>query len=113
MSEGEDYNEFNSWDTGGAAAMLALVPAVLYYVFGGHDKTGTMLMVAGAGAVGLFAFIVAHFSSSRVASRLMQLIGTGLCIIYWLCAIHLMMTWDRFASDTPATTPEQPQQLAP
>ena len=99
MSESEDYNEFNSWDTGGAACMLALVPAVLYYVFSGHDKVGAGLMVVGACVVGLFALIVAHFFSSRVMSRLMQLIGVSLCVIYWLCAIHLLVTWDRFSSD--------------
>ena len=109
MSDTEDYNEFNCWDSGGAAAMLALVPAVLYYVFGGHDKVGAALMALVACGVGLFAFLVARFSDSRLVSRLMQLIGTVLCVLYWIYAIHLWRTWDRFSTDD---APQQETQQA-
>ena len=48
----EDFNEFNSWDCGGAACMLAAVPAVFYFVFGGHDYVGAA-MLAGVAGLGL------------------------------------------------------------
>lgn len=106
MSDGEDYNEFNCWDSGGAAAMLALVPAVMYYVFSGHDQVGAVMMAGVAVVVGVFVLAVSRFTSSRMVSRVMQLVGTGLCIVYWVYAIHLLCTWDRFSLLTPE--PEQP-----
>lgn len=95
MSEDGDYNEFNSWDCGGAAAMLAAVPAVMYYVFSDHDKIGTVMLLGIAGGVGLVVFLIAHFTRSRVVGRLMQLVGIVLCVIYWGYAIHLWMTNNR------------------
>lgn len=108
MTEGEDYNEFNCWDSGGAAVMLAIVPVVMYFVFSGHDYKGTVCMGLGAGVVGLFVFLVARYVNSRMVSRLMQLAGTALCIIYWVYALHLLNTWDRFSAAAPEQETEQP-----
>ena len=102
MRQDEDYNEFNCWDSGGAAALLAVVPAVLYYVFGGHDKVGTAVMVLVAVGVGAFVCLLSRYTSSRVVSRVMQLVGTLLCIAYWVYAIHLLCHWDRFSTPEPA-----------
>lgn len=102
MSDGEDYNEFSCWDSGGAAVLLAVVPAVMYYVFGGHHWKGALMMVGVAGVVGVFVLAVARYTSSRAVSRVMQLVGTLLCILYWVYAVHLLCTWDRFAE------PEEP-----
>lgn len=107
MSGQEDYNEFNSWDSGGAAFMLALVPAVIYFVFTGHDYVGTAVLAAVAGLVALVVFLIARFTSSRVVSRIMQLVGIGLCIVYWIYAFHMWTTHSRFATDVEAPTAEQ------
>lgn len=90
-----DYNEFNSWDCGGAATMLAGVPAVLYFVFSEHDYVGTAVLLAVAAGIGLFVFLVAHLVNSRIVSRLLQLVGIVLCIIYWGYAIHMWSTSSR------------------
>lgn len=108
MRQDEDYNEFNCWDSGGAAALLAVVPAVLYYVFGGHDKVGTVMMVLVAVGVGAFVCLLSRYTSSRVVSRVMQLVGTLLCVAYWVYAIHSLYHWDRFSSAAPEQ--ETPQQ---
>ena len=71
----EDFNEFNSWDCGGAAAMLAVVPAVFYFVNSDHDLTGTAIMAGIAVGVGLFIFVVAHLTDSHLIGRLLHVIG--------------------------------------
>lgn len=95
MSADEDLNEFNSWDCGGAAIMLALVPAVLYYVFSDHEYMGTVTLGGIAVGVGVVVFLVAHFTRSRVVGRLMQLVGIALCVLYWCYAIHMWATHNR------------------
>ncbi len=101
----EDFNEFNSWDCGGAAAMLAVVPAVFYYVNSGHDYMGTAVMVAIAVGVGLFIFVVAHLTGSRMMSRILQLIGILLCIGYWVYAMHMWSNNSKFSPPDPASIP--------
>lgn len=100
MSADEDFNEFNSWDCGGAAFMLAVVPAVMYYVFSDHDYKGTATLIFIAGGVGLFVFIVAYFTRSRVVGRLLQLVGVVLCVLYWLYAFHLWANNNRVSLPT-------------
>lgn len=107
MSDGEDYNEFNCWDSGGAAFLLALVPAVLYYVFSEHDKIGTLFMAAGAAVIALFVTLLARYTSSRMVSRVMQLAGALLCILYWVYAIHALWHWERFSPGEPTQETSQ------
>ena len=95
MSADEDFNEFNSWDCGGAATMLAGVPAVLYYVFSDHDKLGSAMLVGIAVGVGLVVFLLAHFTNSRVVGRLVQIVGIALCVVYWGYAFHMWATHNR------------------
>lgn len=106
VSEQEDYNEFNSWDSGGAAAMLAFVPAVIYYVFNDHELKGTLILTAMAAGVGIVVALVAHFTSSRVTSRIMQLIGTALCVVFWIYAMHKWATTSRFPTGDAAESAE-------
>lgn len=101
----EDFNEFNSWDCGGAAAMLAVVPAVFYFVNSDHDLTGTAIMAGIAVGVGLFIFVVAHLTDSHLIGRLLQLIGILLCIGYWVFAIHMWSTNSKFSPPDPADVP--------
>lgn len=108
MRDGEDYNEFNCWDSGGAAFMLALVPAVLYYVFGDHDHTGAAMLVMVAVGCGVFVLLLARYTSSRMVSRILQPVGTVLCILYWVYAIYLLCHWNRF--ETTAPPPDRQQE---
>ena len=101
----EDFNEFNSWDCGGAAAMLAVVPAVFYFVNSEHDLAGTAIMASIAVGVGLFIFVVAHLTDSRLVGRILQLIGILLCIGYWVFAIHMWSTNSKFSPPDPADIP--------
>lgn len=105
VSDQEDYNEFNSWDCAGSALMLAFVPAVIYFVFNDHDLVGTLMLSAMAAGVGVVVFFVAHFTNSRIVSRIMQLIGTVLCVLYWIYAMHKWMTTNRFEGIMPGEEP--------
>lgn len=102
MSTDEDFNEFNSWDCGGAAFMLAAVPAVMYYVFSDHDLMGSAALVGMAAGAWVLVFLVAHFTHSRVVGRLMQIVGVGLCVAYWIYAMHLWSTNNRISMPAPA-----------
>lgn len=102
----EDYNEFNSWDCAGAACMLAAVPAVLYYVFSGHDKIGSVILLGVAVGVGAFVYLAARLVGNRIVSRLMQLVGIALCLIYWVYAVHMWSANSKFAP--PAPPPVEP-----
>lgn len=108
----EDFNEFNSWDCGGAAAMLAVVPAVFYFVNSEHDYVGTALMTGIAAGVGLFIFAIAHLTNSRMIGRILQLIGVLLCIGYWVFAIHMWSNNSKFSppnlTDIPAVNSTVP-----
>lgn len=106
MNADEDFNEFNSWDCGGAAFMMAAVPAVMYYVFSDHDLTVSVMLIGMAAVAGLLVFLVAHFTRSRVVGRLLQLVGVSLCVIYWMYAFHLWATHNRLS-------PPQPTQSTP
>ncbi len=106
----EDFNDFNSWDCGGAACMLAAVPAVFYFVFGGHDYVGSAILAGGALVVGIFVFIVAHLTGSRLVGRLLQVIGILLCIAYWAYAIRMWSQNDRFSPPDPAAVQDSPSQ---
>ena len=101
MGADEDFNEFNAWDSGGAACMLAAVPAVMYFVFSDHDYKGTLVLMGFAGGVGLLVFLIAHFTHSRFVGRLMQLIGISLCAAYWVYAFHMWITHNRLSPPEP------------
>ncbi len=94
----EDFNEFNSWDCAGAATMLALVPAVFYYVNSEHDLAGTAAMAAIAVGVGVFVLVVAFLTDTRIVSRILQFVGILLCIAYWIFALH---SWYHNSKFTP------------
>ena len=85
--------------------MLAAVPAVFYFVFGGHDYVGAAMLAGGALGVGLFVFIVAHLAGSRIVGRLLQIIGILLCIAYWAYAIHVWSENDKFSPPSPPSAP--------
>ncbi len=93
----EDFNEFNSWDCGGAACFMAAVPAVFYFVYGGHDFVGTGILLAVALGIGLFVLLVSHLSGGRAVSRILQLLGVIFCVGYWAFAIHMWHTHNKFA----------------
>ena len=112
MSADEDFNEFNSWDSGGAAFMLAVVPAVMYYVFSDHDRLGTVMLLGIAVGAGLLVFLVAHFTHSRIVGRLMQVVGISLCVVYWLYAFHLWATHNRLSPPPAAEQSGSPQEAA-
>ena len=99
----EDFNEFNSRDCGGAAAMLAIVPAVFYFVNSDHDYAGTAVMAAIAVGVGLF--FVAHLTDSRLIGRILQFVGILLCIGYWGFAIHMWSNNSKFSPPDPDEIP--------
>lgn len=103
----EDFNEFNSWDSGGAAAMLAIVPAVFYYVNSGHDYMGTAVMAGIAAGVGLFIFVLAHLTDSHIIGRILQLTGILFCIGYWVYAIHMWSNNSKFSPPDPAAIPTE------
>lgn len=107
----EDFNEFNSWDCGGAAAMLAVVPAVFYFVSSGHDYVGTAVMASIALGVGLFIFIVAHLTDSHIVGRILQLVGILLCIGYWIYGIHEWSHNSKFSPPAPPKAPVENQQI--
>lgn len=100
MSGNEDYNEFSTLDCAGAAGMLAMVPAVLYYVSHGHDLVGTLMLAAVAGGVALVVFALAYFLGNRLVGRLLQLVGTVLCVLFWIYTIHMWSTSDRLSTGT-------------
>lgn len=106
MSADEDFNEFNSWDSGGAACMLAAVPAIMYYVFSDHDLIGTATLMGIAAGVGLLVFLLAHFTRSRIIGRLVQLIGVVVCVFYWGYAFHLWATHNRLSLPEPVEEPQ-------
>ena len=104
MSANEDFNEFNSWDCGGAAAMLGMVPVVMYYVFSEHDLLGCAMLAGIALGAGLAVFLLAHFTRSRAVGRLMQLVGIVFCVLFWGYAIHMWATHSRLSIPAPAET---------
>lgn len=85
--------------------MLAVVPAVFYFVNSEHDLAGTAIMASIAVGVGLFIFVVAHLTDSRLVGRILQLIGILLCIGYWVFAIHMWSTNSKFSPPDPADIP--------
>ncbi len=101
----EDFNEFNSRDCGGAAAMLAIVPAVFYFVNSDHDYEGTAVMTAVAVVIGFFIFFVAHLTGSRLIGRILQFVGILLCIGYWVFAIHMWSNNSKFSPPDPDEIP--------
>ena len=48
----------------------------------------------------LVVFLLAHFTRSRVVGRLMQLVGTILCVIFWGYAFHMWATHNRVSIPT-------------
>lgn len=105
MRADEDFNEFNSWDSGGAAGLIAAVPAVMYYVFSEHDLKGTGVLLAMAAGAAVLVFLVAHFTRSRVVGRLVQLVGVVLCVAYWGYAFHMWATHNRISLPQAAEQP--------
>ena len=100
MSSHEDYNEFSALDFACAAGMLAMVPAVLYYVSHGHEYLGTLMLAAVAAGVALVVYVLAYFLGHRLVGRLLQLVGTVLCVLFWIYAIHMWSTSDRLSTGT-------------
>lgn len=107
MNEDEDYNEFTTLDCAGAAGMLALVPAVFYYVSHDHDKTGTVMLGGVAVGVAAVVWVLAYLLGHRVVGRLLQLVGPVLCVLFWLYAIHMWSHSDKLSGGTAAPEAQQ------
>lgn len=83
----EDYNAFNKWDAVGASAMLGLFPAVMHFIFSGHDIPGTLswlvLPVVAAVAVYVCGFIV----PGKLLGRVVNMSGLVLTPVFLVIAL--------------------------
>lgn len=91
---------------------MAAVPAVFYFVFGGHDFIGTGILLLVALGVGLFVLAVSYLVGSRVVGRFLQLVGVVLCIGYWAYALHMWRTNNKFSPPDPPAVEDVPQPSA-
>lgn len=87
--EQQDLNEFKRWDSVGATGFLAIVPAVMYWVFVEHD----VVKVAAIGGIALLAIAVVllltFVFSERTIGLIINKIGVILAPTYLVIAIWL------------------------
>lgn len=89
MSEQEeDINAFDSWDNFGASMLLAIMPAVLNFVFNGKDLLSTALL-AGIGAlISIGILLLSLITQWRIIGILVNLAGNILVPVYIAVALY-------------------------
>ncbi len=84
--EPEDHNEFGKWDSVGAAAMVGIGPAVLYYVASDHDIYGTLSWASIAGIAAGVVYLLSFIVPQKKLSRMVNLCAWITTIIYSVVA---------------------------
>lgn len=104
MSEQENQNEFNIWDSAGAAGFLVFTMAVLCYVFFDHNLQWTFILIGAAGCAAVVCFIFAWLLGSHNMNRILQWAGNILCLVLWGVAIYMWANSHKFDAvrDKPA-----------
>lgn len=90
--EQQDLNEFKRWDAVGATAFLAIVPAVMYWIFVGHDIITAVSLGGFAGVATLVVLILTFIFPERIIGRIVNKIGVLMAPLYLLLAIWLFWT---------------------
>ncbi len=87
--EQQDLNEFKRWDSVGATGFLAIVPAVIYWVFVEHD----VVKVAAIGGIAVLAvavvLVLTFVFSERTIGLIINKIGVILAPAYFVIAVWL------------------------
>lgn len=87
--EQQDLNDFKRWDAVGATGFLAVVPAVMYWVFVEHDVV-KVAAIGGAAVIAVFVVLVLSFLfSERTIGLIVNKIGMFLAPLYLAIAIWL------------------------
>lgn len=107
MSEdAEDLNEFNSWDILGAMLMITMVPAIMNFVFNGQDVLGSAV-IGGVGVLlSLAVFGLSLLTHWSIISRIVNLLGTVLTILYIALAVYLWV-WGGESEPASDAAPEK------
>ena len=116
--ERENINDFNSWDSFGATLMLAMVPAVMHFVFTKPDKPdephdiGITITIAVVGIlISLAVLAVSLVTRWRIIGSMVNLAGNILTPVYVVIAICAWWPSDEKEDAGPQT--EQVQPAAP
>lgn len=87
--EQQDLNEFKRWDSVGATGFLAIVPAVMYWVFVEHD----VVKVAAIGGIAIIAvpvvLVLTFLFQERTIGLIVNKIGFILAPTYLAIAVWL------------------------
>lgn len=93
-TEQENINDFNCWDSFGATLMLAVVPAVMHYVFTRpekpdepHDITLTITIAVVGVIISTAVLAVALITRWRIIGTLVNVAGNILTPVYVVIAI--------------------------
>lgn len=101
--EQEDFNAFNSWDCFGATLMLALVPAVMNFVFTDPHEVGSTVAIGVTGLlISLAVLALALITRWRIIGKIVNLAG---CI---LTPVYIVIAVCAFWPSEEAPAPEQP-----
>lgn len=103
--EPEDLNEFNSWDVLGAMLMLTLVPAIMYFVFNDKELVMTGIIAAVGVVISVAVFLLALVTHWRVISKVVNMLGWVLTLLYIAVAVYL---WSR-GGDVAEVVPDAPE----
>lgn len=111
--EPEDHNEFGKWDSVGAAAMVGIGPAVLYFVASDHDIAGTVSWASIAGIAAGVVYLLSLIVPRKKLSRMVNLCAWVVSIIYSVVAFvvwHDILEKDFPSADKTEVATQQAQQ---
>ncbi len=116
--EQEDFNAFNSWDSFGATLLLALVPAVMHFVFTRpstpgepHDIALTITIAVVGIIISLAVLALSLITRWRIIGSVVNLAGAILTPVYVVIAICAWTSGDE--KEDAGQQTEQVQPAAP
>lgn len=107
--EVEDHNAFDRWDCVGAAALMAIFPAVVCIFYNDFDIHGAILWCVVAAAAAGGVFLLSLIINNKFLGKLVNLIGWIMTVVYGFWAYELVMNdFAELTSDPAAEKKEAP-----
>ena len=104
----KNLNDFNAWDCFGATLMLAMVPAIMNYVFTPeHDVSSTIFIAIIAVLISLVVLGLALITRWRIIGVLVNFAGTILAHVYVVIAICAWWPDDKTEEPESSETPQK------